>query len=56
MVEQVKIQLVWGLYIVKKLCEKLGHQVTIKSKEKEFTCVKISFLKNDYYNVTKKRG
>ena len=27
-----------GLYIVKKLCEKLGHQVTIKSKEKEFTC------------------
>lgn len=43
-----------GLYIVKKLCEKLGHQVTIKSKEKEFTCVKISFFKNDYYNVTEK--
>lgn len=43
-----------GLYIVKKLCEKLGHQVSIKSKEKDFTCVKISFYKDDYYNVTKK--
>ena len=43
-----------GLYIVKKLCKKLGHQVSIKSKEKEFTCVKISFFKNDYYNVTEK--
>ncbi len=42
-----------GLYIVKKLCEKLGHQVSIKSKEQEFTCIKISFIKNDYYNVTK---
>lgn len=43
-----------GLYIVKKLCKKLGHQVSIKPKEKEFTCVKISFFKNDYYNVTEK--
>ena len=42
-----------GLYIVKKLCEKLGHKVSIKSKEKEFTCVKISFFKNDYYNVSR---
>ncbi len=43
-----------GLYIVKKLCEKLGHKVSIKSKEAEFTCIKISFLKNDYYKVAKK--
>lgn len=43
-----------GLYIVKKLCEKLGHKVSIKSKENEFTCVKISFIKNDYYKVIKK--
>ena len=43
-----------GLYIVKRLCKKLGHKVSIKSKEKEFTCVKISFLKNDYYKVLEK--
>lgn len=43
-----------GLYIVKKLCTKLGHKISIKSKEKEFTCVKISFLKDDYYKVLEK--
>lgn len=43
-----------GLYIVKQLCEKLGHKVSIKSQEQEFTCLKISFLKNDYYDVVKK--
>ena len=43
-----------GLYIVKQLCEKLGHKVSIKSQEQEFTCVRISFLKNDYYEVAKK--
>lgn len=45
-----------GLYIVKRLCEKLNHKVTIKSIEKEFTCVKISFIKNNYYQIAKKRG
>lgn len=40
-----------GLYIVKKLCEKLGHKVSIKSKENEFTCVIICFSKNNYYNL-----
>ena len=39
-----------GLYLVKKLCQKLGHKVSIKSKENEFTCVIISFSKNNYYN------
>lgn len=38
-----------GLYIVKRLCQKLGHKVTIKSQEKEFTCIKITFKRNDYY-------
>lgn len=45
-----------GLYIVKKLCARLNHKVTIKSIEKEFTCVKISFIKNNYYQIAKKRG
>lgn len=40
-----------GLYIVKKLCERLNHKVSIKSIEKEFTCVKISFAKNSYYQI-----
>ena len=43
-----------GLYIVKKLINKLGHKINIKSKENEFTLVKITFIKNDYYKVAKK--
>lgn len=43
-----------GLYIVKRLCERLNHKVSIKSVEKEFTCVKISFIKNNYYQIAKK--
>ena len=45
-----------GLYIVKKLCERLNHKISIKSVEKEFTCVKISFIKNNYYQIVKERG
>lgn len=40
-----------GLYIVKRLCDKLGHNISINSIEREFTCVKIKFAKNDYYQV-----
>lgn len=40
-----------GLYIVKRLCDKLGHNISINSIEGEFTCVKIKFAKNDYYQV-----
>lgn len=38
-----------GLYIVKNLCDKLGHKISIKSEEKQFTCVKISFSKNNFF-------
>ncbi len=37
-----------GLYIVKKLCDKLGHAVSIKSVEGEFTEVILSFGKNNF--------
>ena len=40
-----------GLYIVKKLCDKLGHNIYIESKEKEYTKVIIEFGKNDIYNI-----
>ncbi len=40
-----------GLYIAKNLCDKLGHKITIKSKENEYTIVSISFGKNNFYQV-----
>lgn len=40
-----------GLYIVKKLIDKLGHKISISSKEDEYTEVKITFGKNDLYNI-----
>lgn len=38
-----------GLYICKKLCDKLGHGIEIASVQGEFTEVKISFGKDRYY-------
>lgn len=38
-----------GLYIIKKLCDKLGHNIYIDSTEKEYTKVIIEFGKNDIY-------
>lgn len=40
-----------GLYIVKKLCNKLGHKISIDSKVNEYTKVTISFSKNDFYKI-----
>lgn len=38
-----------GLYICKRLCNKLGHEIDISSVDGEGTSVSISFGKNDYY-------
>lgn len=38
-----------GLYIVKKLCDKLGHNIYIESKENVYTKVIIEFGKNNMY-------
>lgn len=38
-----------GLFIVKRLCESLGHGIEIKSLAGEYTEVIFSFVKNDYY-------
>ena len=41
-----------GLYICKRLCDRLGHKISIESCDKEYTLVKIEFGYNDYY-ITK---
>ena len=38
-----------GLYIIKKLCNRLGHMIKIDSLEKEYTKVTIEFGKNEIY-------
>ena len=38
-----------GLYLCKKLCEKLGLSIEIESKKDEYTQVKITFPKNSYF-------
>ena len=38
-----------GLYIIKKLCDKLGHNIYIESILKEYTKVIIEFGKNEMY-------
>lgn len=40
-----------GLYIVKKLCDELGHKINIESKKKEYTKITIIFYKNDFYKI-----
>ncbi|MCX4253844.1 MAG: sensor histidine kinase [Bacilli bacterium] len=42
-----------GLFIAKKLCEKLGHKIEIESKKNQFTKVIITFSKNKFYEVVK---
>ena len=42
-----------GLYIAKQLCKKLGHKITIDSKENEYTEVSILFDKDDFLEVAK---
>lgn len=38
-----------GLYIVKQLCNKLGHGIEISTIAGEYTDVQITFTRNDYY-------
>lgn len=40
-----------GLYIAKKLCTKLGHQIKVESEKNRWTRIKIVFGKNDYYKM-----
>ena len=38
-----------GLYIIKKLCDRLGHNIMVVSIESEYTKVIIEFGKNEMY-------
>lgn len=40
-----------GLYIAKKLCDKLGHKIIIESEIHKYTKITIIFYKNDFYKV-----
>lgn len=40
-----------GLYICQQLCKKLGHKITVTSKEGEYTQVDIMIHKNSFYEV-----
>lgn len=40
-----------GLYICKKLCDKLGHKIWLDSEEGVYTRVTIAFGKNAYYDM-----
>ena len=40
-----------GLYIVNKLCNKLGHKIEISSVQNEYTEVILSFSKNNFYKI-----
>lgn len=43
-----------GLFIVKSLCEKLGHKIEIESLLNQYTKVKLIFYKNKFYDVLNK--
>ncbi len=38
-----------GLYICRKMCEKLGHRIWLESEEGKFTKITIEFGRDDYY-------
>ncbi len=40
-----------GLYLCRKLCEKLGHKIEIDSKIDKYTKVTITIYKKDFYNL-----
>lgn len=41
-----------GLYIVKNLCSRLGHEISVNSIKGEFTEFTITFAKNDFYKIS----
>ena len=44
-----------GLYLCDQLCAKLGHGITLTSREKEGTVVTLTFYQEDYYQVVRQK-
>ena len=42
-----------GLYIVKRLCDKLGHKIIVESQYNKYTKVTLYFNDDQYYNVVR---
>lgn len=40
-----------GLYIVKSLCERLGHSISVRSEQGQYTEFTVAFAKNDFYKM-----
>ena len=40
-----------GLYIVKSLCQRLGHSISVTSEQGSYTQFTIAFSKNDFYKM-----
>ena len=45
-----------GLYLCKKLCGKLGHDILIHSVKNSYTEVEIRFWKHEFYQVLEDDG
>lgn len=45
-----------GLYIAKTLCDKLGHQISVASPDRQGTIVTITFPHHDYYTVLREKS
>lgn len=45
-----------GLYIAKTLCDKLGHQISVASPDRQGTIVMITFPHHDYYTVLREKS
>lgn len=44
-----------GLYIVQKLCKKLGHKIEIQSVFGKYTCVQLTFAKHHFYKMDEEK-
>lgn len=42
-----------GLSIARNMCQRLGHQISVRSKEMKYTTITITYSNHEYYDVVK---